>query len=216
LSPRQTAAWIAGRAAQIHDDLNLALLLGMSIVAAYAMAVHNRELQYQLTVFAVGYMCLDALWICFNMDSVKSPKTVLGHHIATLAVLADPLLQRQHGFYTCCALLVEVNTFLLIVRRRVSWGSSLAVELPFVLSWVTLRLIWYPFLAVYWLMCAFPGVFVPLYPAVLVRWRERVEGHAVPMFKGSYVAWVGICLFQGWWSMALFRTYNKKKSSKYL
>lgn len=63
-----------------------------------------------------------------------------GHHVATLSVLVDPLLHQKHAFYTACALLVEFNTFLLILRRRVSWGSYL--EVPFALSWVALRLIW--------------------------------------------------------------------------
>lgn len=63
-----------------------------------------------------------------------------GHHVATLSVLVDPLLQPQHAFYTACALLVEFNTFLLILRRRVSWGRYL--EVPFAVSWVALRLIW--------------------------------------------------------------------------
>lgn len=64
-----------------------------------------------------------------------------GHHAATLSVLLDPLLQPQHAFYTACALLVEFNTFLLILRRRVVWGRYL--EVPFALSWVALRLIWW-------------------------------------------------------------------------
>ncbi|CAN0465629.1 unnamed protein product, partial [Hapterophycus canaliculatus] len=63
-----------------------------------------------------------------------------GHHVATLSVLVDPLLHQQHAFYTACALLVEFNTFLLILRRRVSWGNYL--EVPFALSWVALRLVW--------------------------------------------------------------------------
>lgn len=65
---------------------------------------------------------------------------VKGHHVATLLVLMDPLVQRQHAFYTACALLVEFNTVLLILRRRVVWGRYL--EVPFALSWVALRLIW--------------------------------------------------------------------------
>lgn len=60
--------------------------------------------------------------------------------MATLLVLIDPLLQPQHALYTAWALLVEFNTLLLILRRRVAWGRYL--EVPFALSWVALRLVW--------------------------------------------------------------------------
>lgn len=216
--------WIAGKSAQIHDDMNLIVLLVMSVVAAWAMITSNSAAQYRLTIFSVGYMVLDGIWIATNMHSVKSPKAVLGHHIATIMVLTDPLMQPQHAFYTCCALLVEANTFLLIVRRRLKWGDSWAVEIPFAVSWIVLRLIWYPSLGVYMLMCAFPSL-IPLYPTSLVQVRSKIEGvgSESPMYMASYFAWVGICLFQFWWSNALLNTYRRKwaqgsttKSSKYL
>ncbi|CAM9689447.1 unnamed protein product, partial [Phaeothamnion confervicola] len=190
-------------AAQIHDDINLVVLAVMSIAAAAAMYAHGQKVQYGLTCFAAVYMVLDAFWIATNWDSVKSPRTasfesicaVLGHHAATLVVLVDPLLQPHHAFYSACALLVEFNTFLLIIRRRVAWGG--AVEVLFLVSWVALRLVWYPFLGFYMLMCAFPGWGTAVYPRALVEWRVRVEGHRpTPMLLPSYFAWVGICIFQ--------------------
>ncbi|CAM9376260.1 unnamed protein product [Ectocarpus sp. 12 AP-2014] len=188
--------------------MNLAVLAGMALMAAWAMWKGDRWTQYALTLFAAGYMVLDACWILCNPSGVKSPRTVLGHHVATLSVLVDPLLQPQHAFYTACALLVEFNTFLLILRRRVSWGGIL--EVPFALSWVALRLIWYPFLGFYFTMCTFPETLKALYPERLVQWRFAVEeDRPVPMFLGSYLAWVGICIFQGWWSCALVRSYGR-------
>lgn len=86
---------------------------------------------------------LNSLFLAYVRSFVLPPSCTLprqGHHVATLSVLVDPLLQKQHAFYTACALLVEFNTFLLILRRRVSWGGYL--EVPFALSWVALRLVW--------------------------------------------------------------------------
>lgn len=37
----------------------------------------DRWTQYALTLFAAGYMVLDACWILRNPSGVKSPKTVL-------------------------------------------------------------------------------------------------------------------------------------------
>lgn len=59
-------------------------------------------------------------------------------------------------------------------------------------------------------MCAFPETLKPLYPDRLVQWRTAVEEERpVSMFLGSYLAWVGICVFQGWWSCALVRSYGR-------
>ncbi|CAN0054274.1 unnamed protein product [Laminaria digitata] len=200
--------YVDGWAARIHDDMNLLVLAVMALVAAWSMWKEDRGTQYALTQFAAAYMVVDGCWIMLNPSGVKSPKTVLGHHVATLSVLLDPLLQPQHAFYTACALLVEFNTFLLILRRRVVWGRYL--EVPFALSWVALRLIWYPFLGFYMAMCAFPETLAPFYPERLVQWRFLVEDQrTVPMFLGSFLAWVGICIFQGWWSCALVKSYSR-------
>ncbi|KAG5185599.1 hypothetical protein JKP88DRAFT_311611 [Tribonema minus] len=203
-------SWTAGRGAQLHDDMNLVVLLGMALTSMVAMYTRDRALQYGLTVFAVAYMVTDAAWILCNMRAVKSPRTVLGHHAATLAVLIDPYMHPQHALYTCWALLVEANTFLLIARRRFRWGASALVEAPFVASWVALRLIWYPFLAFFWGLCAFPGL-ADVYPAAIVRWRLRIEVDLVRLYPASYAAWVGICVFQLWWSAQLFRNYGAKR-----
>lgn len=210
---RQNSFYADGWAARVHDDVNLGVLAVMSLVAAWSMYQGDTWTQYALTQFAAGYMVLDGCWIFCNRAGVKSPRTVMGHHMATLSVLIDPLLQRQHAFYTACALLVEFNTFLLILRRRVTWGRYL--EIPFALSWVALRLIWYPFLGFYMAMCAFPETLSHYYPTGLIEWRLAVEDHRpVPMFVGSFIAWVGICLFQGWWSCALVRSYSRPSKSK--
>lgn len=71
----------------------------------------------------------------------------------------------------------------------------------------------YPFLGFYMAMCAFPEELTPIYPEWLVQWRVSVEGdRSVAMFFGSYLAWVGICLFQGWWSCALVKSYSRPAS----
>lgn len=68
----------------------------------------------------------------------------------------------------------------------------------------------YPFLGFYFTMCTFPETLKSLYPERLVQWRFAVEeDRPVPMFLGSYLAWVGICIFQGWWSCALVRSYGR-------
>lgn len=67
-------------------------------------------------------------------------------------------------------------------------------------------------------VCAFPETLAPLYPEALVQWRLVVEDHRpIPMFLGSFLAWVGICLFQGWWSCALVKSYSRPiKDKKFL
>lgn len=205
--------WNPRRSARIHDDMNMVVLFIMSVAASTTLYLGDVELQYKLTVFASSYMALDAVWLMMNMDSVKSAKAILGHHVATLIVLCDPLYHPRHGTYTAFALLVEYNTLLLILRRRVSWGSRWLVEIPFIVSWVGLRLIWYPFLAYLMLLSAFPNL-EEHFPLRVADWHRTVEGDTPQsMFLISYIAWLGICIFQGWWSMALFKTYSRRIQS---
>ncbi|CAM9431089.1 unnamed protein product [Chrysoparadoxa australica] len=209
--PNDKSDWKPGKSSNWHDDMNIVVLTTMASLASWSIYSGNQDLRYGLTVFAVVYMIFDAMWIFSHFDGVKSPMTVLGHHIATILVLADPLTQPVHAFYTGCALLVEYNTVLLILRRRAAWGSNFLLELPFMITWVALRLVWYPLLAVFLVLCTFPETMSQYYPEAAMQLRHSIEqGAPVAMYKVSFLSWVGICIFQGWWSMGLYRSYQKK------
>jgi hypothetical protein len=136
-SSSSAASWQPSEASDLHDNVNLGALVGLGGGAVYALATGDDEVHRLLTVAGFAYILLDSLWLYAIPSIVKSPGTVLAHHIATLLVLLDPLLQPKHAMYTSACLLVEINTFLLLLRRKLHY--SIFVELPFVATWVMLR-----------------------------------------------------------------------------
>ncbi|CAM9310325.1 unnamed protein product [Heterosigma akashiwo] len=204
--------WEPKRLAQIHDDINLVALGIISLVSIVCcLDMKNIWLAKALTYMALVYIAFDTIWITLFRQSVKSPSTVLGHHVAVLVVLLDPILVPVHRAYTAAALIVEVNTTLLILRRRVDLG--LLLEVPFALSWVAIRLIWYPVFSVYLALCAFPNSLSKVYPEWIVAKRIEIEQNSpVEFMKASMVMWVGICLFQMWWSIPLIKTWFRQIS----
>ncbi|PNH03361.1 hypothetical protein TSOC_010590, partial [Tetrabaena socialis] len=75
--------------------------------------------------------------------SVKSPMVILSHHVLTAVYLLIPWHYPQYGWCMAYAMLVEINTWLLIAKRTVRLPL---LEVLFYVSWVLLRNIWYPYL----------------------------------------------------------------------
>lgn len=102
-------------------------------------------------------------------------------------------------------MLVEINTLLLLLRRKVSYSKI--IEIPFLLSWVLLRNIWYPLLMVYFMMCYAPalGAFLP---GPFWKMRVALEGeNAVTMKLVSMLSWTAVCIFQMKWTVQLFLSH---------
>mmetsp|Transcript_25434 Transcript_25434/g.33001 ORF Transcript_25434/g.33001 Transcript_25434/m.33001 type:complete len:252 (-) Transcript_25434:200-955(-) len=215
--------WKPEKLAILHDDMNIGVLSVLSVMSI--MCIWNLRTDWlatTLTYMTVGYIAFDTMWIAFQRESVKSPRTVLGHHIAVLVVLIDPVTTPVHRVYTAAAMIVEINTTLLIVRRRFKLG--LLCEIPFAMSWILIRIIWYPFFTVYLLLCAFPEKLAPLYPQSFVQVRLELEQQQPETFAlPSMAMWIGICIFQLWWSKPLVGSWFRqirgkvvKPQSKYL
>ncbi|KAJ1487914.1 hypothetical protein T484DRAFT_1888293 [Baffinella frigidus] len=112
----------------VHDTVNLFVLFFLGAGALAGMILNKAWLHTGLTYAGFIYILLDSLWMVLQPSIVKSPGMVVGHHIATLMVvghhiatlmvLADPLSEPRHRVYTSACLLVEINTLLLLLRRR--------------------------------------------------------------------------------------------------
>ncbi|EKX33237.1 hypothetical protein GUITHDRAFT_43147, partial [Guillardia theta CCMP2712] len=189
-------------ASDLHDNVNLIALFLLGGGAIAALALQDRNMHDLLTVSGFVYILLDSVWIFSQPKIVKSPGMVGSHHIATLLVLLDPLLQPKHRVYTSACLLVEINTLLLLLRRRVSYSAI--VEVPFILTWVLLRNIWYPLLMFYFFLCFSPSTFIPLLPSSLswvIEMRTKIElRNPVPMMGVSLLSWAMVCIFQFYWT----------------
>ena len=178
---RKSISWQPSPSSDLHDDVNLVTLfiLGFGAVAALALDKPQHPIHSLLTYSGFVYILLDSIWICSMPKIVKSPGMVGAHHFATLLVLLDPLLTPTHRVYTSACLLVEINTLLLLLRRKLSYAY--VVEAPFIITWVLLRNIWYPLLLGYFMLCFKPDYFAPLLPASLqwlVHFRQQLEAPA--------------------------------------
>ena len=100
--------WTPSAASELHDNLNIVILTALGFSSIWALCVGEKFFGNLLTWIGFVYIGLDSLWLLVQPSIVKSPKMILGHHIATLLVLLDPLLQPSHSVYTSACLLVEV------------------------------------------------------------------------------------------------------------
>jgi hypothetical protein len=116
------------------------------------------DLFFQVTLV---YFCVDVLWILVVPNCVKSPFTILQHHIATIIYLMIP-------YYYCpdcrwcmgACMSVEINTWFLIARRVLNkqghspWTIELSalsmrvklISILFYVTWIGIRCILYPLL----------------------------------------------------------------------
>jgi hypothetical protein len=100
--------WAPSAASELHDNINIVILTALGLSSICALSFGEAFFGNLLTWVGFVYIGLDSLWLIVQPSIVKSPKMILGHHIATLLVLLDPLLQPSHSVYTSACLLVEV------------------------------------------------------------------------------------------------------------
>jgi len=70
-----------------------------------------------------------------------------------ILLLLHPLTHPPHLKYVAQMTVVEANTFFLILRRHLHRGTRI-VEGAFALTWIAIRVFWFPFLAVKLACCA--------------------------------------------------------------
>lgn len=163
-------------ARDVHDCFNLIVLLPVILLdvmnwnwdkifydrnssMAEAWTGEWFDLFFQVTLF---YFVVDLIWIISIPSCVKSPATIIQHHLATILYLIIPYL---HLEYRCCmgaCLSVELNTWFLIARRVLNkqgfppWTISLSVvsirvkllSIFFYTTWIGIRCILYPMLMI--------------------------------------------------------------------
>ena len=98
--------------------------------------------------FLLGTL-FDLMWIYYIPTSVLGERNgILLHHILTLVMCAVPMFAPQFEYYFCILLLVEFNTFLIVLKRWLIKGSLLGrlCELLFYSTWVGFRLVMFPVL----------------------------------------------------------------------
>jgi len=110
------------------------------------------------------YFIIDLIWVMVLPTCVKSPGTIIKHHVATLLYIFLPYLLPHLQWAMGACMSVEANTWLLIARRVFNregfqpWVISLPplfsirvklISIFFYFTWITIRCILYPYLWVH-------------------------------------------------------------------
>uniref|UniRef100_A0A7S0G8J6 TLC domain-containing protein n=1 Tax=Rhodosorus marinus TaxID=101924 RepID=A0A7S0G8J6_9RHOD len=159
-----------------HDYFNIFTLTPVSVMCL--LAVERAELRRLLFICFALYTLADCGWIVVAPKSVKDSSGILLHHALALLLLGVPILYPEYSFYGTITLSVELNTWLLITKRHVFWRPlRLVLDALFYVSWVVIRLIFYPYLLSRFVLCAMekleqqiythPVLLVPIYMSIL-------------------------------------------------
>ena len=106
------------------------------------------------------YFVVDLLWILLIPSCVKSPATIIQHHVATMLYIMIPYFVPAYRWCMGACMIVEVNTWFLIARRVFNkqgfppWVIDLSfvsirvklISLFFYVTWIAIRCILYPYL----------------------------------------------------------------------
>lgn len=125
--------------------------------------------------YSQSYFFSDLLWIVLEPSCVKSPATIIQHHVATILYMLIPWLNPNLRFFMGALMSVEVNTWFLISRRVFNkqgfpcWTIDIPflysvriklISIFFYLTWISIRCILYP-----WLLYDFFGRWLDAYQA---------------------------------------------------
>lgn len=111
----------------------------------------------------VMYFLIDLLWILLIPKCVKSPSTIIQHHVVTLLYIMVPFFAPELRWCMGACMSVEINTWFLIARRVFNkagfppWIIDLSfvsirvklISICFYITWIGIRCILYPIIMVY-------------------------------------------------------------------
>jgi hypothetical protein len=161
----------------------------------------------------VAYFTIDLLWVCIVPKCVKSPSTIIQHHIAVFLYLIIPYLYPQFRFLMGVCMSVELNTWFLIARRvfNKQGFSPWQLDIPYLIS-VRVKLISI-FFYITWI-----GIRCGVYPYVLyvmVYPMSHVDEEGAAYIRYIAIALQTVfCFLNANWSLQLLNSKIKQWKNK--
>jgi hypothetical protein len=132
-------------AAAAHDHFNLYAVTPL-VVLTFCAIVQTQPWAFYLSVATLVYIIADIVYNALVPECQPNTTrwaTIMLHHVVTLWLVLHPVLHPENAHLTAACTIVEVNTLILTVNRNLKWKS---LTYAFYFTWVTQRLIWYPYL----------------------------------------------------------------------
>lgn len=162
----------------------------------------------------LAYFIVDLVWVSVVPRAVKSPSTIIQHHIATILYLIIPFYVQSFRFLMGVCMSVEMNTWFLIARRVFNkqgfppWTIDLPylfsvrvklISIFFYITWVSIRCILYPYVLV---------VFYRMVERGMLREHEKMF-----MMVGACLHSV-FCVLNARWTMDLINSKIRQWKTK--
>lgn len=135
-------------AAAAHDHFNLYAVTPL-VVLTFCALVQPEPWGYYLSVATLLYIIADIAYNALVPECQPNTTrwaTIMLHHVVTLWLVLHPVLHAENANMTAACTIVEINTLILTVNRNLKWKS---LTYAFYFTWVTQRLIWYPYVIYY-------------------------------------------------------------------
>lgn len=170
-------------ARDVHDYFNLMALVPLVVLDVLnwdwdkmdvfsmksVMSCWNGDYYHLFWYATLAYFIVDLAWVLIIPRCVKSPSTIIQHHVATILYLSFPHYVPDKRWCMGVLMSVEVNTWFLIARRVFNkqgfppWTIDLPylfsvrvklISIFFYITWIVTRCVIYPAMGVvFWNLC---------------------------------------------------------------
>ncbi|CAE8620799.1 unnamed protein product [Polarella glacialis] len=195
----------------VHDWVNIGVLSLVFVLASIGILSGEDSVWHTVAIAVMcAYLAGDVVWIAVNPSMVKTPKAILAHHAVTLIVIMDTIESASHRANASHALIVEINTVLLTLRRIL--GRPLWCEIGFYLTWVGIRLVWFPALGAALLASTWgrqdelAALLAPRLPALLFKMPDP------PVRSYASISFAVVVVLQFYWTIVIWQTVKGEKS----
>ena len=153
---------MATTSAAASSNTSLSSLASQSSASVWMAQAWTGEWFSAFFAVTALYFLVDLLWIIVLPSCVKSPSTIIQHHIATMLYILIPYSFPQYQWCMGACMIVEVNTWFLIARRVFNkqafppWIIDLSfvsirvklISIFFYITWIGIRCVLYPYLMI--------------------------------------------------------------------
>ncbi|KAG8464594.1 hypothetical protein KFE25_009962 [Diacronema lutheri] len=137
------------QAAAVHGRFNLFAITPLVVLTIVAYATSKQQsVCLSLSYATAAHIAIDTVWnlvVPQCQPTYFRWSTVMLHHLVTFWLVLHPCMHVENADMTPACTIVEINTLLLTASRH--FKKSKAITYSFYVTWVTMRLMWYPYIA---------------------------------------------------------------------